>query len=73
MDATVYASPAKRSTPDACGAVAANAAWAQALKNEPVAKTVRLLRPRLCSALPKAPRTTGATDRRNATVAVAIR
>ena len=48
MDTIVYASPANRSTPaDAWGEAAASAAWPHALKNEPAAKTARLLRPRL--------------------------
>jgi hypothetical protein len=48
MDATVYASPTKRSTPaEVCGEAAANAAWLQALKNEPAVNTAKLLRPRL--------------------------
>jgi hypothetical protein len=73
MDATVYASPTNRSTPAGVwGEAAARAAWLQALKNEPAAKTERLLRPRLWTALPKAPLTIGAMKRPN-TVAVAIR
>src|ERR1700733_6902603 len=73
MDAIVYASPTNRSTPaDACGEAAANAACPQALKNEPAAKIDRLLRPRLWTALPKAPLTTGAMNRPN-TVANAIK
>lgn len=73
METIVYASPTKRSTPsEAWAEVAASAAWPPALKIEPAAKTAKLLRPRLWTALPKAPRTTGATNRPNA-VAIAIR
>ena len=43
-----------------------NAAWPQALITEPAAKMARLLRPRLWTAPPKAPRTTGAMKSREA-------